>query len=327
MVRAKSTPWIQTWSRPLMAIIAGLGVIDTSYITYEKLTNQSSGICQAGCSTVLNSPYAEIFGQPLALFGLAAYLVIFGLAIAPLISGGTTIEGSNRPTAIASGTQLPLFLTAAAMTLFSGYLMYLLSSEIHAVCYFCIASAIFSTSLLILSIVGFAWESLGQLIFPGLITSMVTIVAVLGLYAPAQAFDPNMTLIKDRSGNVFFGVGTPSGTAETQLANHLKSTGATMYGAYWCPHCCEQKQLFGQSAMKDLNYVECAADGPNQQSDVCRQVVPEVEKLTGEKFGFPTWKINGQYYPGRKPLTELAQLSGYKGPQDFQNPFQSCQMP
>jgi hypothetical protein len=156
---------------------------------------------------------------------------------------------------------------------------------------------------------------------------MVTLVGTLALYAPAQADDPNMTLIKDRSGNVFFGISTPSGDAETQLAKHLKAIDATMYGAYWCPHCCEQKQLFGQSAMKELNYVECAADGPKSQAEVCRQVVSEVEKQTGAKFGFPTWQINGRYYSGRQPLTELARLSEYKGPQDFQNALQSCPMP
>jgi uncharacterized membrane protein len=319
MVRAKPPSWIQTQARSLMAIVAGLGILDTSYITYEKLTNQASGICQAGCSTVLNSPYAEIFGQPLALFGLGAYLTVFILAIAPLIS-------SDRPAA-SQATQLPLFLVTGAMTLFSGYLIYLLTAEIQAICYFCIASALFSTTLLGLAIVGFAWESVGQLLFPGAIVGILTLVGTLAVYAPAQAFDPSATLIKDRSGNVFFGITTPSGDAETQLATHLKSIGATMYGSYWCPHCCEQKQLFGQTAMKDINYIECAADGPNSQADTCAQVVPEVEKATGEKFGFPTWKINEKYYSGRKPLTELAQLSGYKGPQDFQNPFQICQMP
>jgi uncharacterized membrane protein len=255
------------------------------------------------------------------LFGVGAYLTVLILAIAPWVGG------SDRQPQLTQATQLPLFLISGSMALFSGYLMYLLTTEIQAICYFCIASALFSTTLLVLAIVGFAWESIGQLLFPGAIASIVTLVATLAVYAPAQAFNPDATLIKDRSGNVFFGITTPSGDAETQLAAHLKSIGATMYGSYWCPHCCEQKQLFGQTAMKDVNYIECATDGPNSQADVCASIVPEVEKATGEKFGFPTWKINGQYYSGRKPLTELAQLSEYKGPQDFQNPFQICQMP
>jgi uncharacterized membrane protein len=321
MVRAKSPSWIQQWARPIMVAIAALGCLDTAYITYEKLANQASSLCQGGCSTVLSSVYAEVLGQPLALFGLLAYGIMLLLAAVPLgLSGEAKAQAEQA-------TRLPLFLGAAAMTLFSGYLMYLLAFEIHAVCYFCIASAIFSSSLLVLSIVGQVWEGVGQLVFPGLVTGMVTLVTTLAIFSPAQAFDPNTTLIKDVQGNVFFAVGTPSGAAETQLAKHLKDTGATMYGAYWCPHCCEQKQLFGQTAMKDLGYVECGEGGKDANPNACRAIASEVEKATGEKFGFPTWKINGQYYAGRKTLTELAQLSGYQGPQDFQNPFQICRMP
>jgi uncharacterized membrane protein len=304
-----------------MGAIALLGLIDTAYITYEKLSNQASSICQESCSTVLNSSYAVVLGQPLALFGMGAYGVMLLLAVVPLV-----VPEEKRAGAIGA-TRLPLFLGAAAMALFSGYLMYLLATEIHAVCYFCIASAIFSVSLLVLAIVGQVWESVGQVAFPGVIAAMVTLVGTLAVFSPAQAFDPNTTLIQDVQGNVFFAVGTPSGEAESQLAEHLRETGATMYGAYWCPHCCEQKQLFGQSAMKRLNYVECGEGGPNTQVDVCRGLAGEIERETGEKFGFPTWKINGKYYAGRKTLTELAQISGYQGPQNFQNPFQICQMP
>jgi uncharacterized membrane protein len=324
MVRVQSESWIHQWSRPLMATIAAFGFADTAYITYEKLTSQAIGLCQAGCSVVLDSPYATVLGQPLALFGMIAYGVIGIVAIGP------RLFPEEKGKAIEELVALPLVLATGAMTLFSGYLMYLLAAEIHAVCYFCIASAIFSGSLLGLAIAGRTWENFGQLAFGGLITAMVTLVGTLGIFQPAQAFDPidpNATLIKDTQGNVFFAVNAPSGDAETQLAQHLKDTGATMYGAYWCPHCCEQKQLFGQTAMKNLNYVECAAGGVNAQPNVCGEVVAEVEKQTGEKFGFPTWNINGRFYSGRKTMLELTQLSGYKGPQTFQHELSICQMP
>jgi hypothetical protein len=31
---------------------------------------------------------------------------------------------------------------------------------------------------------------------------------------------------------------------EAQLAQHLAETGGVMYGAYWCPHCADQKAMF-----------------------------------------------------------------------------------
>jgi uncharacterized membrane protein len=311
------------WSRPLMTGIATLGILDTAYITYEKLAASVSSLCTAGCSTVLASSYAMVFGQPLALFGLIAYVLMAILAAFPLL----TQDEAAR--AIRMGqTRFPLFLLAAAMTLFSGYLMYVLAFDIKAVCYFCIASAIFSSSLLLLALLTQKWEEWGNVLFSGAITAMVTLVGAIALFTPsAQGMMPGGTTIGDDSGNAFFYVNTPSSEAETQLAQHLKATGAKMYGAYWCPHCCEQKRLFGETAMQALNYVECGEGGKNAQVDTCKEMAPVIEKATQEKFGFPTWEINGQFYSGRKTLSELTTLSGYKGPQNFVNGFGICPMP
>jgi glutaredoxin len=92
------------------------------------------------------------------------------------------------------------------------------------------------------------------------------------------------------------------------LAEHLTSSGAVMYSAYWCPHCHEQKELFGKQASDQLNVVECAPDGENNQADLCRSKGLE---------GFPSWEINGSIDSGVKGLDTLAELSGYKGDTDF----------
>ncbi len=91
-------------------------------------------------------------------------------------------------------------------------------------------------------------------------------------------------------------------TPEASLAQHLASTGSAMYGAYWCPHCADQKAMFGD-AVDQLPYVECAADGENAQPDLCSAKGIQA---------YPTWEINGQLYPGVKSLEDLAQLSGYQ---------------
>ncbi len=96
-------------------------------------------------------------------------------------------------------------------------------------------------------------------------------------------------------------VSTPQALA---LAEHLTSTGAVMYSAYWCPHCNEQKQLFGKEAAARLRIVECAPDGANSQKALCDS--KQIE-------GFPTWEINGRLDSGVKPLTRLAELSGFRG--------------
>lgn len=90
---------------------------------------------------------------------------------------------------------------------------------------------------------------------------------------------------------------------EAQLANHLEETGAAMYGAYWCPHCSDQKEMFG-SAVDQVPYVECAADGENAQPELCQEKGIQ---------GYPTWEIDGEFYPGTQSLETLADLSGFEG--------------
>ncbi|MGB3311720.1 MAG: hypothetical protein WBG32_24300 [Nodosilinea sp.] len=92
-----------------------------------------------------------------------------------------------------------------------------------------------------------------------------------------------------------------SSSYEAQLAQHLSAKGGVMYGAYWCPHCADQKAMF-QDAVDRLPYVECAADGDNPQPELCQQKGIE---------GYPTWEIDGQLYPGVQSLDDLADLSGF----------------
>jgi hypothetical protein len=103
---------------------------------------------------------------------------------------------------------------------------------------------------------------------------------------------------------------TTSGSAEIALARHLKSIGAKMYGAYWCPHCHEQMTVFGKQAALQVPYVECADGGKNARPDLCKAANIE---------GYPTWKIKGQTLLGAQSLEELATASGYRGSRNFKN--------
>jgi len=49
-----------------------------------------------------------------------------------------------------------------------------------------------------------------------------------------------------------------TGTGEYKnLTACLSENKVVMFGASWCPHCAEQKKLFGRSA-KDMPYFECS---------------------------------------------------------------------
>ncbi|MFN9859009.1 MAG: Vitamin K epoxide reductase, partial [Pseudanabaena sp.] len=88
-----------------------------------------------------------------------------------------------------------------------------------------------------------------------------------------------------------------------RLAQHLTATSAKMYGAYWCSHCHDQKERFGE-AKKLIPYVECDPKGENPQTQLC---------ITKGIKGYPTWEISGKMFSGDRSLDELADLSGYTG--------------
>ena len=65
------------------------------------------------------------------------------------------------------------------------------------------------------------------------------------------------------------------------LANHLKSRGSVMYGAYWCPHCQHQKELFGKEAWALIDYVECSPKGYYYDKDRVGQVANRLAESNG----------------------------------------------
>ncbi|MFN4194621.1 MAG: vitamin K epoxide reductase family protein [Thermosynechococcus sp.] len=298
MVRRRSTPWIHRWSRWLIGGVALAGMAVTAYLTIAKLTNQEVSCPTDGCDIVLNSPWATVFGIPLSLIGFVAYTGMLSLAALPLLLNQPQQKELRRNAE--NTTWLLLFLGATAMASFSSYLMYILVTEIKATCPYCIASAIFSFTFLILTIIGREWSDRGQLFFNGVIVAVITLVGVFGIYNARMA-NPD-------------GPGIPivntSGPAEIALARHLTQVGAVMYGAYWCSHCHDQKELFGKQAVRELNYVECDPNGANPQVERCRAKGIQ---------GYPTWEINNQLYTGTRSLSELSQLSQYTGPMNFKN--------
>ena len=317
MTRRRSLPWIYRWSRPLIGAIAIVGATLTAYLTYVKLTG-GDVVCSADaasvgkCSDVLSSAYATVFGLPLTLFGFLAYSSMAIFALTPLLIERNSNKSLRNQ--LEDWTWLLLLAGGTAMAVFSGYLMYVLFFKLQSVCYYCIGSALFSLSLLILSIIGRDWEDLGQIFFTGIIVAMITLVGTLGVYANVDSpiadgsGIPIPKTITNPTPPYGWKITTTSGEAEIALAKHLTEIGAKKYGAFWCPHCYEQKQLFGKKAFDDIDYVECAAEGKNPQPLVCQEV--------GIK-SYPTWQIKGKLYRGVQTLDKLAELSGYDGLQDF----------
>lgn len=73
------------------------------------------------------------------------------------------------------------------------------------------------------------------------------------------------------------------------------------YGAWWCPHCQDQKKLFGKAA-KLLPYHECSTPDGNSQLPDCKELKIE---------SYPTWQfVDGSRQDGPMTLAQLAEKTG-----------------
>lgn len=102
-------------------------------------------------------------------------------------------------------------------------------------------------------------------------------------------------------GSIVWLIRTPGrpGKLDT-FATCIKESGALFYGAFWCPHCQNQKALFGSSA-KLLPYIECSTPDGNSQKPLCTEA--------GVK-GYPTWKFpNGTVETAEVSLARLSELT------------------
>lgn len=73
------------------------------------------------------------------------------------------------------------------------------------------------------------------------------------------------------------------------------------YGAFWCPHCQNQKKLFGNSA-KLLPYIECSTADQRGQLQIC---------IDNKIESYPTWTFSdGSKETGEVSLQKLSEKSG-----------------
>jgi uncharacterized membrane protein len=121
----------------LVLTVVGLGV--ASYLTYVHYAGFGALLCVGGhpghssCQTVQSSVWSKVDGVSVAVLGLIGYVLILGSLLAPdrevtrLATLGLTLVGTG----------------------FSGYLTYRELFSIHAICEWCVSSAVILTLLLI----------------------------------------------------------------------------------------------------------------------------------------------------------------------------------
>jgi uncharacterized membrane protein/glutaredoxin len=266
---------------PLLGI-SGVGIALTAYLSWAAFSGGAPQGCTAGggCDVVLNSPWATLLGLPTAFWGLLAYATLAAIAF---VRRADT-HWSYAWTAALFGVCYSVYLTVVSLTI------------LESACPYCLTSLGLMTAALVLVVMQRpaemahrSWVGLtaGRGIFAALV-----ILVLHGSYTapqaePAGPEDPNIQA----------------------LAEHLTEEGVLFYGASWCPHCQEQKRLFGASAGR-LPYIECSPAGPNTpQAPSCASAGIQ---------SYPTWVINGMTIAGEVlTLAQLADATAFPGAASF----------
>jgi uncharacterized membrane protein len=119
--------------RQILALLAVVGICIALYLTLYKFGVIGVLSCSIGsCETVNTSKWSMLMGLPIATWGLMAYVALLVLAIV----GGTESREESVPIA-----QM-LVCLAGFSVLFSAWLTYLELFVIHAICIWCVTSAV-----------------------------------------------------------------------------------------------------------------------------------------------------------------------------------------
>ncbi len=126
---------------PVLCLV-GLGA--SIYLTYVELTHTRALCGPVGdCNAVQSSPYAKLFGfLPIGILGAIGYIAI-------LIAW---LWRRFRKDTLSNFAGPAMYAMALFGTLFSIYLTYLELFVIHAVCIWCLSSAVIITALMLLSL-------------------------------------------------------------------------------------------------------------------------------------------------------------------------------
>lgn len=264
---------------PLLVLsLAGAAV--AGYLTYTAWAGSQLAFCEvgSGCDIVQGSRWSTFLGMPVAFWGLLTYLALAYIAFRVRRA---TLHWQLAWMLALVGWGISVYLTAVSVF------------ALQATCVYCLGSLGILTAILAVlawqrpdGIARFAWA--GWL----LQTGTVALIAVAGMHFVYSGF------INRSAG--------PEDPYLRGLAIHLTAQGAKFYGAYWCPHCQDQKKLFAASAER-LPYVECSPGGPQGPS------APEC--IAQGIRSFPTWVFaNGDRVTAVQQPDDLARRVGYVAP-------------
>jgi uncharacterized membrane protein len=119
-----------------------IGLVDSAYLTWVKFAGAYDSCVGIGrCDIVNQSRFAELWGQPVALFGALTYLGLVAL-----------LAGEKLRPNWSEWLQFAFFGVSLVGVLFSGYLTYIEVAVLHAICPYCVLSAVVITLMWLISL-------------------------------------------------------------------------------------------------------------------------------------------------------------------------------
>jgi uncharacterized membrane protein len=127
----------------LIAALSLIGLFVAMYLWLYKLGIVGTLSCKiGGCEKVNTSPWAVLFGVPVAFWGVLYYV---GLFTAALLSTTERFVDDRR-------AAVALVVLTGWGVLFSAYLTFLELAVIHAICQWCVVSAILVVLMFVMAL-------------------------------------------------------------------------------------------------------------------------------------------------------------------------------
>ena len=127
----------------IVATLSLAGIFVALYLLLYKLGIVGNLSCSIGsCETVNLSKWATFLGAPVAAWGVGFYVVMFVLSLVSLQDRYVDSLGMSKVLALVSGSGVA----------FSAWLTYLELFVIHAICQWCVVSAIIVTIIFVFAL-------------------------------------------------------------------------------------------------------------------------------------------------------------------------------
>lgn len=247
----------------IMALLL-MAVAVSGYLTYTHYA-ESSVYClllqSNDCEAVLGSSYSLFLGIPVAFLAGLLYLILLYFCWKAL---------RKEEMRSKYGRKIAKYSSIAVIA--AGYFNIIMFFKLKALCTWCEINHGIGIAVFVLSLFLFYSFSAKKTFFW---TAALLSIGIVTAFIPSVSHD--------------------------QLAQCLHDNNVTMYGAYWCPHCADQKRMFGKSFSR-INYVECAVPGSDEPTVHCKKA---------EIQSYPTWiRADDNRLSGIIPLSQLAEWAG-----------------